>query len=104
MVDYSKLNDLQINEMVLHHLENGNAMRLQQMSVASGETDYCNNPADAWPIIVDSKITVHAPMRNDKPQEWLAFDVHNSDANFKEDKNPLRAAMIVFLMMQEQKP
>lgn len=64
--------------------------------------DPCHNPADAWPIIVANKITIHAPMHYDEPQEWLAFDVHDSDADFM-DGNPLRAAMIVFLKMQDAK-
>ena len=75
---------------------------VEEFTVSNGNVfNPCNNPADAWPIIVDNKITVHAPMRYDKPQEWLAFDVHDSDTDFK-DTNPLRAAMIVFLMMQER--
>lgn len=40
---------------------------------------YCNNPADAWPIIVENDISIIAP--------------HNI--------KPLRDAMIVFLMMKE---
>ena len=72
----------------------------------------CKNPADAWPIIVGNKISI---VSLDK--KWLAAPVDtvidgitgdsevcfyaSSDAVF--DANPLRAAMIVFLMMQESK-
>lgn len=77
-----------------------------------GEFNPCNNPADAWPIIVANKISI-ASLDN----KWIAAPIDtviygitgdsdvcfyaSSDAVF--DANPLRAAMIVFLMMQESK-
>lgn len=61
--------------------------------------DYCNNPSDAWPIILDSKITVR-PWNHD---EWQSFTMEGCDSDFVAwHENPLRAAMIVFLMMNEQ--
>lgn len=94
-MDYSKLSDIEINGRVLHFITNGKAISLQQASVASGETDYCNNPADAWPIIQQSRISIthHA-----KDFEWHCY-AHGVSQNVI-NKNPLRAAMIVFLMMQ----
>lgn len=64
--------------------------------------DYCNSWADAGPIIMGNKICLSCyPHRND----WDAFTL--SDKGYAEettyDENPLRAAMIVFLMMQEGK-
>lgn len=98
-MDYSKLSDMEINGRVLHAITNGKAIRIQQASVASGETDYCNNPADAWPIIVGNKICLSCKPNRD---DWDAFTL--SDKGYTEevtyDPNPLRAAMIVFLMMQ----
>lgn len=58
--------------------------------------DFCNNPSDAWPIIMKNKITV-GPQENDI---WGAFDT--SVENTYDDKNPLRAAMIVFLMAAKE--
>ena len=61
--------------------------------------DYCNNPSDAWPIILDSKITVR-PWNND---EWQSFTMDGYDYDFMAwHENPLRAAMISFLMMSEK--
>ena len=72
-------------------------------------SDYCNNPSDAWPIILEYQISI-------AKYEWLEkWDAHgggvcvdydhciisNSDCSYS-NKNPLRAAMVVFLMMQEQ--
>ena len=63
--------------------------------------DPCNNPSDAWSIIVENKITISP---QDNGFEWEAS--HGLDENlnskFEEwDKNPLRAAMICFLKMKE---
>lgn len=102
-MDYSKMSDKEINREVQKLTGMGCMSGDGVLIVADGRWrrfDPCNNPADAWPIITENKITVHAPMQYDEPQEWLAFDVHDSDTDFK-DTNPLRAAMIVFLMMQD---
>jgi hypothetical protein len=118
MNDYSKMSDFEINKVVAEQLYKDKPSLIVQRDVPSrpavtvfcdigdGEivsivcADYCNNPADAWPIIIRNKITVCAPMETDKPQEWLCYDTNHSDTDFK-DKNPLSAAMIVFLMMKD---
>lgn len=120
MVDYSKLSDFEINKLVaraidglygddrtaidcyLESFHKDSSVRIPDGDIGWIHFNPCNNPADAWPIIVENKITVHSPMKYDEPQEWLAFDVNNSDVDFK-DTNPLRAAMIVYLMMQDTK-
>lgn len=63
--------------------------------------DFCNNPEDAWPIIVENKITIDAPFPQN--QYWTAekHDVDGGLLNFHVSTNPLRCAMIVFLMMKE---
>ncbi|MBG6040248.1 DUF2591 domain-containing protein [Proteus mirabilis] len=72
-----------------------------------GYFDPCNNPSDAMPIIIENNISLHAPNLR---EGWMAeytgsgddvndglqadyFDAHN--------KNPLRSAMEVFLMMKD---
>lgn len=61
--------------------------------------DYCNNPADAWPIIVERKINIE--WHEWKNSRWMPFALNNATAKSCYDANPLRAAMIVFLMMKE---
>ncbi|WP_338511601.1 phage protein NinX family protein [Erwinia aphidicola] len=58
--------------------------------------DPCNNAADAWPIILSNRITLMPASKGDK---WIAqvFDHAIADVS----TNPLRSAMIVYLMMQE---
>ena len=59
-------------------------------------SDYCNNPSDAWPIIVANRINVYASEGPDF-MPWMA----GCGGMVASNRNPLRAAMIVFLMMQE---
>ena len=107
-MNYEEMSDLQINLLVANAIgvdatENSGvvygAVKHDGDNVVSviGVVDYCNNPSDAWPIIVANRINVYASEGPDF-MPWMAgcggFMVSN--------KNPLRAAMIVFLMMQEQ--
>ena len=63
-----------------------------------GEFDPCNNPSDAWPIIIKNEISIVF-----MPDEWECHALINNDEAFNTtNKNPLRATMIVFLMMSEQ--
>ncbi|EDK7779756.1 hypothetical protein CKS97_19820 [Salmonella enterica subsp. enterica serovar Java] len=107
MIDYAALSDEEVNRLVAEklkmvidgHYYNSNA-------VPAGVTgngdikpfDPCNNVSDTWPIIVDHKIDIQfrTPMPNPVPM------AKNGDL-YSIDKNPLRAAMIVFLQMQENK-
>ena len=59
--------------------------------------DYCNNPSDAWPIILENKISIIAPENGIKGWEALSLDCLS-----EHEVNPLRAAMIVFLMMKDE--
>lgn len=114
-IDYSQLSDFEINKHVAHALGNPDVGRpfdeisgtacqftvfkntglnregeivMRPMTVTK---DFCNNWSDAGPIIVENKICLLS--LNDK---WRAHDFKY----MAEHKNPLRAAMIVFLEMQ----
>ena len=62
-------------------------------------SDYCNNPSDAWPIIV-SMISGGCIVQMLKA--GVIVTLQGGGRIQVIDKNPLRAAMVVFLMMQEQ--
>ena len=70
-----------------------------------GRKNYCNNPSDAWPIIVENKIKIEPVRRVRNYNEWYEeWDASVNSPHFCEShKNPLRAAMIVFLLSQEDK-
>ncbi|UVX30624.1 hypothetical protein S13b_00049 [Klebsiella phage VLCpiS13b] len=107
MTDYSKMSDFEINTAV------SMAMLTESKSPSSKYVvvnDYCNNPADAWPIIIENGISI---VRLDK--NWLCAPIDeaidgitgDSEVCFYAskgvvDNKPFRAAMIVFLMMQEK--
>ncbi len=60
------------------------------------------NPADAWPVIAKHQISICAYERNNpgmKNEYWWEADRFCEFITI--DNNPLRAAMIVFLMMQD---
>lgn len=106
-MDYSQLHDAQINMMVCkalgHELSSYARIIMQDdatilLSDYKTLVDYCNNPADAWPIITANRIAIIPAMNADK---WAAN--HGDWDVFSADAKPLRAAMIVFLMMQEAK-
>jgi len=71
-----------------------------------GNEDYCRNPSDAWPVIVENSIGIEPSVING---EWVATFIENPVSDnlasgiCHVDANPLRAAMIVFLMMREDK-
>lgn len=104
MKDYSDLHDQQINILVCKALglEMSGYARIITLDDATvllsdNETlvDYCNNPADAWPIIVENRIRINPILYT----KWMAEDYLEDVSSCHE--NPLRAAMIVFLMMQD---
>ena len=107
-MNYEEMSDLQINLLVANAIgvdaaENSGAVygavKHGGDNVVSviGVVDYCNNPSDAWPIIVANRINVYASEGPDF-MPWMA----GCGGIMVSNKNPLRAAMIVFLMVQEQ--
>lgn len=132
MTDYSKLSDFEINSAV-HNAklsepyslvfmgddriawtkENGDKIITDKVPYTkNGVHDYCNNPADAWPIIVGNLISVEPDYEFIDPSEeqvfasgaWISEHYDGIGGLIQHvEINPLRAAMIVFLMMQDKK-
>lgn len=110
-MDYSNLSDFDINKMVGDVVFKGlwscrpGASGNQTDSWYYGNADasfyplsplpdYCNNPADAWPIISKNRISIVA-----LEGEWGARAYDCIDRVI--DANPLRAAMVVYLLTKE---
>jgi hypothetical protein len=116
-MDYSKMSDQEIN-MIVAGILHPDSVVIESKSrlpcaCITGHlpglwVDYCNNPADAWPIIHKQGISIAFDKDED---EWLAWgdfafdqagwDMKKEPENACAHINPLRAAMIVFLMMQD---
>lgn len=121
-MDYSKLSDFEINKLVAiatghkqfnslgwQGLPEGNFSAVIVRGPRKiGGFDPCNEPADAWPIVVENKISL---VWIAETSRWCASHGGNAEREYwgwdecpdvyHESINPLRAAMIVFLMMQE---
>lgn len=101
---YEDMSDFEINCRV--HAE---VMQISGLNSFKAK-DYCNNPSDAWPVITGNNISIVAT-----DSEWISLpdnaviDGITGDATsmiYVGDecvigKNPLRAAMIVFLRTHE---
>lgn len=114
-MNYEEMSDLQINLLVANAIgvdaaENSGvvfgAVKHEGDNVVSvmGVVDYCNNPSDAWPIIFSSRIMLNPYCADEL---WKAEVPCGFDGFFKTyatcyHHNPLRAAMVVFLMMQDE--
>lgn len=120
-MDYSKLSDFEINCLVAEatghsplDAEHGYAGLQAEGDITAaivrgprkiGAFDPCNNPADAWPIIVEHEISM---IKDIGIYSWCATDkaywCDGCEWQISQeimDANPLRAAMIIFLMMQD---
>lgn len=115
MTDYSKMSDQHINQLVGIAISrdntsiiasDGNAViheyadcgEFKGLCLGWKVFDPCNNPADAWQIIAENEISIIF--------NWNEDGLHGATTHpwiSSENSNPLRAAMIVFLMMQEAK-
>lgn len=126
MTDYSKLSDFEINSAVhnalmkepykIEFLGNDRIRWVRGSTNVTTEKveyskkslkDYCNNPADAWQIISDSRISIYfdktIPEHDGEFKQWCCAISPCQNYQAQYQSNPLRAAMIVFLMMQEKK-
>lgn len=89
-MDYSKMSDHEINYAVglMNQVRNGYYITPR---------DYCNSWADAGPIIEKHRIAIEPAKQS---EVWAAQ--HDEFTFFYAHKNPLRAAMIVYLMMHDK--
>lgn len=118
-MDYSKLSDFEINKLVFErktslaalsypHSADKRSCGHKDINDIYHWFDFCNNPVDAWPIITGNGISLYHDNGNWQAEMTYyapvgAFGTDETCSKFVDDKNPLRAAMILFLMMQEAK-
>ncbi|WP_019209120.1 phage protein NinX family protein [Yersinia massiliensis] len=100
MSDYSAMSDEDINKLVGGHISFAD-----KVMVGTGQNDYCNNPADAWPIIMANKISLmfDRSLEDGCNAEWCLAS-SPCDQIIVDHVIPdkiLRSAMIVFLKMKE---
>lgn len=115
-MDYSQLSDSEIAQKVWfwsnQNIEHDNTLcgmsggkMLYVKNSVWTVFDPCNNPADAWPIIESNLICLAADVFAESHDggKWVAQPAYGWEKERVRSNNPLRAAMIVFLMMQDAK-
>lgn len=110
MTDYESMSDFEINKAVAHakllttEHKTGKSkykcspdgyMIVRQESLIYYPFDPVNNESQAWPIITKNKINICFQKNGSNVMAGEPTGINHTC------ENPLRAAMIVFLMMQE---
>lgn len=95
MKNYEEMSDFEINCRV--HAE---IMQISGLNSFKAK-DYCSNPSYAWPIIIDNHMSIECVTVNRHAFTYRVY--HSASFTKSTHENPLRAAMIVFLKMNEDK-
>ena len=120
-MNYEKLSDFEINKLIAVKLAPNGCIVINEsprsdsevvVTTENGEgctknsyVDYCNNPSDAWPIIHGNDIMLNPNCADELWKAEQGFREKPSgfyDVATAHNKNPLRAAMIVYLMMKDE--
>ena len=101
MKKYEQMSDSEINyEVAKHSFDAGWLRHYRKEGMIP---DYCNNWEDAGLVIFDNKIGIETTALSN---EWIARTCSTNMSNMmfrcSKHKNPLRAAMIVFLMIKDK--
>ncbi len=87
------------NESVTVFRNNNGGMPLVVSATADSPDNFdpCNNPDDAFPLIIDVKLSIHPDFYNDC-ESWIVRTVHIPPVK---DKSLTRAICIAYLMMKD---
>ena len=87
-MNYDEMSDFEINSKVYNAVTAGSAAIILP--------DYCNNPSDAWPIIIENNISISP--RNGKASLVGSYGACPHEC---EKGKELRTSMICFLEMKD---
>lgn len=93
MNKHTELSDFEINKNVFIKLYGEESLKDKDMFNSFYRTDYCHNPEDAMPIIIENEISMIKSSSG-----WMCC--HGSVGNV-EHESLYRAAMEVFLMIKD---
>lgn len=94
MKDYSAMSDFEINKKVALKLGMDWSGVTEENRFFYQTADYCNNPADAWPIILKHKINID---HRESIKAGAMAKISGCNEVYAVNNNPLRAAMEVYL-------
>ena len=113
MKDYSKMSDFEINKAVAACLGaevqewngkifGGVERKIDNVTSVIGVIDYCNNTSDAWPVVLGNRISLRPDDMYEEAPHGGYWRADNEAGHHCHHENPLRAAMIVYLMMKDE--
>jgi hypothetical protein len=117
-MNYDEMSDFEINKAVaklkynhpsdpeyfkFYRLNNGSVVQVNAYKMWPQDLDFCNNPSDAWPIIVSNNICIqwYDDCHGIYASASMATSDESNNSFISDDENPLRAAMICFLKMKD---
>lgn len=110
-MNYEEMSDFEINLAVakvkynhpsdpeyfkFYRLNNGSIVQVNAYKMWPQDLDFCNNPSDAWPIIIENNISISP--RNGKASLVGAYGACPHEC---EKGKELRTSMICFLEMKD---
>ncbi|MBD8181659.1 DUF2591 family protein [Pantoea agglomerans] len=123
-MNYAEMSDFEVNKAVavalggvattdyrglaIYDMGESQSLVVYQCMHSKGDFLPCNSWADAGPIIAENQISLvfDADLMIEPPAHWVMCRHVNNNGDvaehYAQPNKPLRAAMIVFLMMQEQ--
>lgn len=98
--NYGEMSDLEVNKAVAVNIAFSSENHREGFAV-----DYCNSWAAAGPIIEEKEISIvfDSDFFAEPPCQWCKTSTPCGEEYYGDRDKPLRAAMIVFLMMQDEK-
>ncbi|MBG2915726.1 phage protein NinX family protein [Proteus terrae] len=102
MNKYTELSDFEINKKVAEHLKL-NTIAYERTEIVLFDDmdatpfDPCNNPSDAWQLMLEAKLSIHPDFNNDC-ESWIVRNIHIpmvSEANLS------RGISIAYLLMKD---
>ena len=114
-MNYEDMSDFEINKWIWRLTMNGKTMHchgttIYKESTRYNEFDPCNNPSDAWPIIVENNISIShsialyradALVYDNKFDKGFKIFKQDSQLGDTSSRGALRAVMICFLKMKD---
>ena len=98
-MNYEGMTDAEINVSV-HNLILPRGDKFDNFFNDLTPQDYCNSPSDAWPVISENEIDLEWNEGECTAARYWSSSTGHDDIHYH-DKNPLRAAAIVYLKMME---
>lgn len=122
MSKYTELSDFEINMLIarvndgihiddkrtaidcyIHSQSSPSSVRVWDGDIGYLTFDFCNNPADAMPIIIDNKICTAFDVFAEEHDggNWVASPAYGFASERTRSNNLYRAAMELFLLMKD---